>query len=67
MHLFEISMFADWRMFFVFFLKTHSNKLQREEFYPRAVSTIACRVDSLLIALAISHIFCNLKEKERQT
>lgn len=62
MHLFQISMLAHWRMLFK--KKTHSNKLQREEFYPRAVSTIACRVDSLPIALAISHIFCNLKEKE---
>lgn len=47
-------------------MRNHSQKLEKQQkhLYSRAVSTLACRVDSLLTVLAILHIFCNLKEKE---
>lgn len=37
---------------------------RQKHFYSHAVSMIACRVDSLLIVLAISHIFCNLEKRD---
>lgn len=51
--LFEMTMKVNWRL-----------EKQQKHFDSHAVSTLACRVDSLLTVLAISHIFCNLKEKE---
>lgn len=69
-----------WVLFFLLFLHIRvlkkkknlyvvgrRNPTQEEEThcYSHATSTIACRVDSLLVVLAILHIFCNLTKKKK--
>lgn len=46
--------------------QTEPHPRREKHFYSHAVSTIACRVGSLLIVLAILHIFYNLEKKRQE-